>query len=118
MASTLGPVADFAYRAKIDATGSVALKVTKPFEVSEVVIRATFTGGTSITIQRSTDGGTTYNDVTNAIAVATDGVVTRAGTIANSQATFAAGDYIKATVAGGAQGIATIFVNPLAITGQ
>lgn len=118
MASTLGPVADFAYRAQVDTGGSVALKVIKPFEISDVDLRCTVAHANgTVTIQRSTDG-TTYTDVTNAMTCAVQDVVVRAGTIATAQATFAAGNYIKATVTNGAECIATIRINPLAITGQ
>ena len=118
MASTLGPVGDFQYRALIDSSGTVTKQVIKPFEVCEVVLRCTaaHVGGT-ITVQRSTDG-TTFNAVSDAMTCAVDGTQARSSSVTTLQAVFAAGDYIRIVPAASAEAAVYINISPKAITGQ
>lgn len=115
MASSIGPSSDVLYRAKIDTSGAATLQVSRPFEIADVTVRgsAAHNGGT-LTVQRSADG-TTYNDVTNAMACAADGTLARAATIASTQATFAKGDYLKVVPAASAEGYCYIAISLLAV---
>lgn len=118
MASTLGPVGDFQYRALIDSSGTVTKQVIKPFEVCEVVLRCTADHATgTITVQRSTDG-TIFNSVSDAIVCAVNGTQTRSGSIVTLQAVFAAGDYLRIVPAASAEAAVYIGISPKAITGQ
>jgi hypothetical protein len=118
MASSLGPVGDFQYRGLIDSSGAVILKVIKPFDVCEVVLRCTaaHVGGT-ITVQRSTDG-TTFNAVSDAMTCAVDGAQHRSSSIITLQAVFNAGDYIRIVPAASAEAAVYIGISPKAIIGQ
>lgn len=115
--SSIAPVADFEYRAKLD-TGNATAQVIKPFEIEEAIVRCTaaHVGGT-LTVQRSTDG-TTYNNVTDALTCAADGTQARSGTVVSTQAVFAAGDYIRILQTNSAEGIVYVKTSPLRITGQ
>lgn len=118
MASTLGPVGDFQYRALIDSSGTITKQVIKPFEVCEVVLRCTaaHVGGT-ITVQRSTDGSS-YSAVSDAITCAVDGTQTRSGSIVTLQAVFNAGDYLRIVPAASAEAAVYVNISPKAIPGQ
>lgn len=118
MASSLGPVGDFQYRALIDSSGTVTKQVLKPFEISEVVLRCTVAhvGGT-ITVQRSTDN-ITYTSVSDAMVCAVDGVQVRSAAITTLQAVFSAGDYLRIVAASSAEGAVYVNISPKAITGQ
>ena len=118
MSSSLGPIGDFLYRAKVDAGGTVTAQVIKPFEISDVVLRCTAAHALgTIQMQRSVDG-TVFNNVTDSLVCAADGVQTRSATIVTAQAVFAAGDYMRALVTNSAEGIAYVNISPMRIPGQ
>lgn len=118
MSSSLGPIGDFIYRAKVDTGGTVTAQVIKPFEVSDVVLRCTAAHALgTIQLQRSLDN-VTFNNVTDSLICAADGVQTRSSTVVTAQAVFAAGDYMRALVTNSAEGIAYINISPMRIPGQ
>ena len=116
--SSLGPIGDFLYRAKVDTGGTVTAQVIKPFEISDVVVRCTapHASGT-MQLQRSVDG-TTFNNITDSMLCAADGTQARSTTIITTQAVFAAGDYMRALVTNSAEGIAYVYISPMRIPGQ
>ena len=113
---SISQVADFQIRAVIDS-GDITLTVTKPFDVVNATCRcsATVAGGT-LKIQRSTDNGTTYSDVSAAITCATANNLTSPASVVVAQAVFAKGDVIKVTrEATSAQGVLYIDISPKAV---
>ncbi len=105
----LGDNGIFGLVASITTDASVTAKtITVPFacEVIDVVVQARATsGGGTATVRKVTTA------ITNAIAMATDLAITRAGTIDDAQSTLAAGDNLNVITNGAAdRGLVTVIV--------
>ncbi len=90
------------------AANSTAASITVPFacEVIDVVVQARATSGSgSATVRKGT------NAISNAIVMATDTNITRAGTIDDAQSTLAAGDNLNVITNGANdRGLVTVIV--------
>lgn len=89
-----------------DATGEKAVTIPFACEVIDVVVQARATSGSgTATLKKGA------NAITNAIAMATDTDITRAGTIDDAYSTLAAGDTVTVDANGSTdRGLVSIFV--------
>lgn len=107
-----------ALRAVVDGSDPT-LTLTRPFNIIDMVVQPTASNASgTVKLQRSTDAGATYSDVTDAIVAAVSGTKALAGTVVAAQAAFAVGNVLKLLRASSAQAICYIYVQPTAISGN
>lgn len=105
-------------RAVVDGSDPT-VTLTRPFNIVDMVVQPTASNSSgTVKLQRSTDAGSTYSDVTDAVAAATSGTLGRAATVVAAQAAFASTNVLKLLRANSAQAICYIYVQPTAISGN
>ena len=105
-------------RAVVDGSDPT-VTLTRPFNIVDMCVQPTASNGSgTVKLQRSTDAGANYSDVTDAVAAAVSGTKALAGTIVAAQASFSSGNVLKLLRANSAQAICYIYVQPTAISGN
>lgn len=107
-----------ALRAVVDGSDPT-VTLTRPFNLIDMLVQPTASNASgTVKLQRSTDSGSSYSDVTDAIAAATSGTLGRAATVVAAQAAASSGNVLKLLRANSAQAICYIYVQPTAISGN
>lgn len=106
-----------ALRAVVDGSDPT-VTLARPFNIIDMVVQPTASNSSgTVKLQRSTDGSS-YNDVSDAVAAATSGTVGRAATMVAAQVACSSGNTLRVLRANSAQAICYIYVQPTTISGN